>query len=195
MTEKVIVVEGLTKVFNSHFTAVDHISFTVDHGEIFGFLGPNGVGKTTTIKMLCTLLISTEGKAEIDGYDVMKDADEVRKKIGVVTEKLIAYDAFTPMENLSVFGRLYGMKREKIRDRSEELMKLVELWDFKNTRIGSFSTGMRQRFNIIRALLHDPDIIFLDDPTIGLDPTTSHKVSDFIKHLNTEQEKTLILTI
>ena len=194
MTGEAIQVEGLTKVFNGHLKAVDHISFNVDKGEIFGFLGPNGAGKTTTIKMLCTLLLPTEGRAVVDGYDVVKDANEVRKKIGVVTEKLVAYDSLNPLENLSVFGRLYGMDRQKLSKRSEELLKLVDLWDFRKSRVGTFSSGMRQRFNIIRALIHDPEIIFLDEPTIGLDPTTSHNVREFVKRLNADEKKTMILT-
>ena len=106
MTDKAIVVDGLTKVFNGRFTAVDHISFSVDDGEIFGFLGPNGAGKTTTLKMLCSLLLPTEGRAEVAGFDVVKQADAVRKLIGVFTEKLVAHESLTASENLSVFGRL-----------------------------------------------------------------------------------------
>jgi len=188
-----IYTENLTKTFGN-FTAVDKISFNVSQGEIFGLLGPNGAGKTTTIKMLCTLLLPTEGKAEVDGHDVVKEADEVRKKIGVVTEKLIAYDRLTPMENLSVFGRLYGMYSEDLKERTEELLKLVELWDFRKTRVGNFSSGMRQRFNIVRALIHDPEIIFLDEPTLGLDPTSAHNIRELIKQLNKERKKTMLLT-
>jgi len=185
--------EDLTKSFGN-FVAVNGISFDVNQSEIFGLLGPNGAGKTTTIKMLCTLLIPTRGKAEVDGYDVVKEADEVRKKIGVVTEKLIAYDRLTPLENLRIFGRLYGMDSQILKQRSEELLKLVELWDFRKTRVGNFSSGMRQRLNIVRALIHDPEIIFLDEPTIGLDPTTAHNIRELIKRLNKESEKTMLLT-
>ncbi len=185
--------ENLTKLFGS-FTAVDGISFNVEQGEIFGLLGPNGAGKTTTIKMLCTLLLPSDGKAEVDGHDVVKEADTVRRRIGVVTEKLVAYDRLTPLENLGVFGRLYGMSPQKIRRRSEELLKLVELWDFRKSRVGNFSTGMRQRLNIVRALLHDPAIIFLDEPTIGLDPTTARNIREMMKRLNSEDKKTVLLT-
>ncbi len=185
--------EDLTKSFGN-FVAVKGISFDVNQGEVFGLLGPNGAGKTTTIKMLCTLLVPTKGKAEIDGHDVVKEADEVRKKIGVVTEKLVAYDRLTPLENLSVFGRLYGMGSQALKQRSEELLKLVDLWDFRKTRVGNFSSGMRQRLNIIRALVHDPEIIFLDEPTIGLDPTTAHNIRELVKRLNSENKKTVLLT-
>jgi ABC-2 type transport system ATP-binding protein len=185
--------EDLTKAFGN-LVAVNGISFHVSQGEVFGLLGPNGAGKTTTIKMLCTLLIPTKGKAEVDGYDVVKEADKVRKRIGVVTEKLVAYDRLTPLENLSIFGRLYGMDSRALKQRSEELLKLVELWDFRNSRVGNFSSGMRQRLNIVRALIHDPDIIFLDEPTIGLDPTTAHNIRELIKRLNNDSKKTILLT-
>jgi len=194
MSEDIIKAERLTKIFNNHLVAVDHITFSIRKGEIFGFLGPNGAGKTTTIKMLCTLLIPSEGKAEVDGYDVVKEADEVRKKIGVVTEKLVAYERLTPLENLGIFGRLYDVDSSVIKQRSEELLKLVELWHFRKTRVGNFSSGMRQRLNIVRALIHDPDIIFLDEPTIGLDPTTAHNIREMIKRLNNEEGKTMLLT-
>ena len=186
-------IENLTKSFGN-FIAVDGISFDVNQGEIFGLLGPNGAGKTTTIKMLCTLLLPTEGRAEVDSYDVVKEADKVRKKIGVVTEKLVAYDRLTPLENLKIFGRLYGMDSHAAKQRIEELLKLVELWDFRKNHVGNFSSGMRQRLNVIRALIHDPEIIFFDEPTIGLDPTTSHNIRELIKRLNSQENKTILLT-
>ncbi|MDH5362203.1 MAG: ATP-binding cassette domain-containing protein [Aigarchaeota archaeon] len=185
--------ENLTKAFGN-LVAVNGVSFDINQGEIFGLLGPNGAGKTTTIKMLCTLLRPTKGRAEVDGYDVVKEADEVRKRIGVVTEKVVAYDRLTPLENLSIFGRLYGLDPQVLRQRSEELLKLVELWDFRKSRVGNFSSGMRQRFNVVRALIHDPEIIFLDEPTIGLDPTTAHNIRELIKRLNNGSKKTMLLT-
>ena len=185
--------EELTKAFGN-FVAVNGISFDVSQGEIFGLLGPNGAGKTTTIKMLCTLLIPTKGTAEVDGHDVVKEANEVREKIGVVTEKLVAYGSLTLLENLRVFGRLYEMDSKLLKQRSEELLKLVELWNFRKSRVSEFSSGMRQRLNIVRALIHDPDIIFLDEPTIGLDPTTAHNIRELVKRLNKEEKKTVLLT-
>lgn len=175
--------DNLTKSFGG-FMAVDHISFSVKQGEIFGLLGPNGAGKTTIIRMLCTLLLPTEGKAKVMGSDVVKEADEVRQRIGVVTEKLIMYDRLTPTENLKVFGKLYDIPSETLEKRIEELLKLVDLWDWRNHRVSDFSSGMRQRLNIVRAMLQEPEILFLDEPTLGLDPTTAHNIRRFVQQTN-----------
>lgn len=175
--------DNLTKSFGG-FMAVDHISFSVKQGEIFGLLGPNGAGKTTIIRMLCTLLLPTEGTARVMGSDVVKEADEVRQRIGVVTEKLIMYDRLTPTENLKVFGKLYDIPSETLEKRIEELLKLVDLWDWRNHRVSDFSSGMRQRLNIVRAMLQEPEILFLDEPTLGLDPTTAHNIRRFVQQTN-----------
>lgn len=175
--------DNLTKSFGG-FMAVDHVSFSVKRGEIFGLLGPNGAGKTTIIRMLCTLLLPTEGTAKVMGSDVVKEADEVRQRIGVVTEKLIMYDRLTPMENLKVFGKLYDVPSETLEKQIEELLKLVDLWNWRNNRVSDFSSGMRQRLNIVRALLQEPEILFLDEPTLGLDPTTAHNIRRFIQQTN-----------
>lgn len=184
--------EELTKKFGD-FTAVDHISFSVKEGEVFGFLGPNGAGKTTTINMLCTLMHPTEGKATVGGFDVVKEADEVRKKIGVVTEKLIVYDRLTPIENLKMFGRLYDVPSSELNGRIEELLKLVDLWEWRDSLVSNFSSGMRQRLNLIRPLIHNPEIIFLDEPTVGLDPATTVNVREMIAELN-KSGSSIILT-
>jgi ABC-2 type transport system ATP-binding protein len=184
--------EGLTKKFGN-FTAVDHVSFSVNKGEVFGFLGPNGAGKTTTISMLCTLMLPTEGRATIDGFDVVKEADEVRRRIGVVTEKLIVYDRLNPVENLKLFGRLYDVPRREMSEKIEELLKLVDLWEWRNSLVSNFSSGMRQRLNLIRALIHSPKIIFLDEPTVGLDPATALNIREMISKLN-QSGSTIILT-
>lgn len=184
--------ENLTKRFGD-FTAVDHVSFSVEKGEVFGFLGPNGAGKTTTISMLCTLLQPTEGQATVNGFNVMKDAYEVRKRIGVVTEKLIVYDRLTPIENLKMFGRLYKVPNSELELRIEQLLKLVDLWDWRDNLVSNFSSGMRQRLNLIRALVHNPETIFLDEPTVGLDPATALNIREFIAQLNQEGH-TIILT-
>ncbi len=184
--------EELTKRFGD-FTAVDHVSFSVEEGEVFGFLGPNGAGKTTTINMLCTLMQPTEGRATVGGFDVVKEADEVRKRIGVVTEKLIVYDRLTPIENLQLFGRLYEVPSPELNKRIEELLKLVDLWDWRGNLVSNFSSGMRQRLNLIRALIHSPEIIFLDEPTVGLDPATAVNVRELIAKLN-QDGSTIILT-
>jgi ABC-2 type transport system ATP-binding protein len=164
--------EDLTKRFGD-FTAVDHVSFSVEKGEVFGFLGPNGAGKTTTISMLCTLLHPTEGQATVSGFNVVKDAYEVRKRIG--------------------FGRLYKVPNSEMEFRIEQLLKLVDLWDWRDNLVSNFSSGMRQRLNLIRALVHDPEIIFLDEPTVGLDPATALNIREFIAQLNQEGH-TIILT-
>ncbi len=185
-------VRNLTKYFGK-FCAVDHISFSVKKGEIFGLLGPNGAGKTTTIRMLTTLLTPSEGNATILGYDLRKKQNEIRKKIGLCSEKVIGYSHLTPMENLKFFGTLYDIPDEEIEKRSLNLLKFVELYEWKDTPIESFSTGMRQRMNIIRSLIHDPELLFLDEPTLGLDPQSARKIRRLIKKLN-EDGKTIILT-
>jgi len=183
---------GLTKKFNS-FTAVDHIDLTVRRGEIYGFLGPNGAGKSTTIRMLCTLLAPTSGSASVDGYDIGKQGNEVRKRIGLVSEKMIMYPRLTALENLMFFGRLYGIDRGALRKKSEELLEMVKLTPFKDKLVGGFSSGMRQRVNVIRAVLHDPDILFLDEPTTGLDPQSTRFVRDLVKELK-QRGHTIVLT-
>jgi daunorubicin resistance ABC transporter ATP-binding subunit len=184
--------DELTKKFGD-FTAVDHVSFSVKKGEIFGFLGPNGAGKTTTINMLCTLMQPTGGKATVEGFDVVNEADEVRRRIGVVTEKLIMYDRLTAIENLKVFGKLYDVPSQELNKRAEELVKLVDLWDWRNSQVGNFSSGMRQRLNFARALVHSPKILFLDEPTVGLDPATARNVREMIAKFNRDG-CTMILT-
>jgi ABC-2 type transport system ATP-binding protein len=165
----------------------------VKKGEIFGLLGPNGAGKSTTIRMLTTLTKPTDGKAFVNGYDVVKEAKMVRKNIGLVSEKTILYDRLTAMENLMFFARLNNLDTTDAKKRSERLLEMVEMTEWKNARVGSFSTGMKQRINVIRSLLHDPEIIFLDEPTLGLDPQTTRSIREFIRDLN-EQGKTIVLT-
>ena len=183
----------LTKEFNG-LTAVDHVSFNVKRGEIFGLLGPNGAGKTTTIRMLSTLLRPTEGTATVGGYDVVKDDNEVRKLIGLVSEKIIMYDRLTAKENLWFFGRLYDVPEEALSKRIDELLGLVHLSDWKDSQVGTFSSGMRQRMNVIRALLNMPEVLLLDEPTLGLDPQSSVEVREFVKKVNRENKTTIILT-
>ncbi len=184
---------NLTKRFNG-LTAVDHISFKVKEGEIFGLLGPNGAGKTTTIRMLATLTRPTEGTATIGDYDIVKDDNEVRKLIGLVSEKIIMYDRLTARENLWFFGRLYNIPKTVINERIDELLELVQLSKWKNVQVGTFSSGMRQRMNVIRALLNMPKVLLLDEPTLGLDPQSSVEVREFIKKINRENKTTIILT-
>ncbi len=193
MTENyAIEVQGLTKKFGT-FTAVDNISFNVNDREIFGFLGPNGAGKSTTIRMLCTLARPTAGDAKVNGYDLLKQPDNVRASIGLVAEKMIMYDQLTAAENLRFFGNLYQMPKQKIETRIDELLKLVDMTDWKNAQIKKFSTGMRQRINVIRALLTEPKVIFMDEPTLGLDPQTTLSIRDLIRDIN-KKGTTVILT-
>lgn len=162
-------------------------------GEIFGFLGPNGAGKTTTMRLLTTLSKPTEGTATVGGYDIVTQAEQVRRIIGMVAEKLILYPRLSAVENLEFFGRLYGMKGEALSSRVEELLKMVRLENFKDLPVGGYSSGMRQRLNIVRGVIHDPEIVFLDEPTVLLDPQSTSFVRDLVKELN-EQGKTIVLT-
>ena len=192
MPEQAIETHGLTKRFKD-FTAVDHVDLSVRRGEIYGFLGPNGAGKTTAIRMLCTLLTPTSGTASVDGYDVVHQANEVRRRIGLVSEKLIMYPRLTALENLMFFGGLYRIDRDVLRKKSEELLEMVKLTPFKDKLVGGFSSGMRQRINVIRAILHDPDILFLDEPTTALDPQSTRFVRDLVKDLR-QRGHTIVLT-
>ncbi|HXX87523.1 MAG TPA: ATP-binding cassette domain-containing protein [Candidatus Acidoferrum sp.] len=189
----VIEVKNLTKMFND-FVAVDKISFDVKKGEIFGLLGPNGAGKSTTLRMLSTLAQPTAGTATIGGYDIIKDHTEVRKLIGIVSEKMIMYNRLTARENLIFFGSLFDLPKDVLNKRIDELLELVQLTKWKNAQVGTFSTGMRQRMNVIRALLNMPQVLFLDEPTLGLDPQSSVEIREFIKKLNRENGTTIIVT-
>ncbi|MGO9387342.1 MAG: ABC transporter ATP-binding protein [Methanobacterium sp.] len=192
MTENAIEMENLTKKFGD-FTAVDNLSLEVKDNEIFGFLGPNGAGKSTTIRMLCTLSHPTSGSAKVSGYDLIKDSAKVREKIGLVAEKMIMYDKLTAAENLRFFGKLYALPKQKLEDRIDELLELVNMQEWKHTQINKFSTGMKQRINVIRALLPEPKIIFMDEPTLGLDPQTTFSIRDITREIN-KSGVTVILT-
>ncbi|MCW4030228.1 MAG: ATP-binding cassette domain-containing protein [Candidatus Bathyarchaeota archaeon] len=189
----IIEVKNLTKTFGK-FTAVDDISFQVKKGEIFGLLGPNGAGKSTTLRMLSTLSRPTKGTATIGGYDTVKDDMKVRQLIGIVSEKMIIYNRLTAKENLYFFGNLFNIPKDTLNKRIDELLELVQLTKFKDAQVGTFSTGMRQRMNVIRALLNMPQVLYLDEPTLGLDPQSSVEIRDFIKKLNQENGTTVVLT-
>ncbi len=191
--EPMIRVESLTKKFDD-FVAVDSISFDVRKGEIFGLLGPNGAGKSTTLRILSTLARPTKGTASIGGYDIVRDDTEVRKLIGIVSEKMIMYDRLTARENLWFFGSLFDIPRDVMKPRIDELLELVKLTKWKNAQVGTFSTGMRQRMNVVRALLNMPRVLFLDEPTLGLDPQASVEIREFVKKLNRENGTTIIVT-
>ncbi|HEX2585793.1 MAG TPA: ATP-binding cassette domain-containing protein [Steroidobacteraceae bacterium] len=186
-------VENLIKKFND-FTAVNGVSFDVAAGEIFAFLGPNGAGKTTTIKMLTTLLAPTSGKLIIDGLDPTRDQNEVRKRFGIVFQDPSLDQELTAMENMDIHGALYNISRKIRRERSELLLKTFELWDKKDAFVKTFSGGMRRRLEIARGLLHTPKILFLDEPTLGLDPQSRNQLWTQVKHLNQSEGVTVFLT-
>jgi len=188
-----IEVDGLTKKFNG-FTAVDNIDFTVDAGELFGLLGPNGAGKTTTINILSTLLDATAGHGRIFGFDVARDKHEVRKKIGVVFQEVALDVKLTGKENLDFHGMMYGMAREERREKVKEVLELVELTDKADALVETYSGGMKRRLEIARGLVHKPNVLFLDEPTLGLDAQTRRHIWDYIKKLNKESDVTIILT-
>lgn len=183
----------LTKRFGD-FTAVDRVTFDVRRGEIFGFLGPNGAGKSTTIRLLCTLSLPTSGSASVAGFDVVKDASEVRKHIGLVSEKLIMYNELTAKENLTLFGKLYDIPSDVLAGRINDLLKFVRMEKWSDARIDTFSTGMKQRINVIRAMVNQPEILFLDEPTLGLDPQSTVEIRELVKQINTERGTTIVLT-
>jgi len=186
-------VQNLVKTYGK-FTAVADISFSVDAGEIFAFLGPNGAGKTTTIKILTTLLKPTSGKVEIDGLDPALHQNEVRERFGIVFQDPSLDDELTAYENMDIHGALYRVPRRTRATRIEKLLKLFELWERRNDRAKFFSGGMRRRLEIARGLLHTPKILFLDEPTLGLDPQTRNQLWTHVRQLNAEEHVTVFLT-
>jgi len=186
-------VQNLSKKFGD-LTAVDNISFEVNKGEIFAFLGPNGAGKTTTIKMLTTLLHPTSGVVELDGLDPTVARDEVRKRFGVVFQDPSLDQDLTAWENMEIHGVLYGVARKERRERATDLLKLFELWDRKDALVKTFSGGMRRRLEIARGLLHTPRVLFLDEPTLGLDPQSRNQMWTHVKGLNETDQVTVFLT-
>jgi ABC-2 type transport system ATP-binding protein len=188
-----IEVENLTKKFNG-FTAVDNVSFTITSGEIFGLLGPNGAGKTTTISMLSTLLRPTSGSARVNGFEITKHEDDVRKSIGIVFQDQSLDEELTAYENMDFHGRLYRIPWDVRQQKIVELLRLVELDGKKHDLVKTFSGGMRRRLEIARGLLHEPKVLFLDEPTLGLDPQTRNHLWAYIEQLNKEKGVTIILT-
>lgn len=186
-------VENLTKKFEG-FVAVDSISFTVKSGELFGLLGPNGAGKTTTINMLSTLLKSTSGYGEVGGFDISKNRDEVRQSIGVVFQEPALDSKLTGKENLEFHAMMYGIGKEERRRRVNRVLELVELTEKEKVLVENYSGGMKRRLEIARGLIHRPKVLFLDEPTLGLDAQTRRHIWDYIKKLNREGDVTIILT-
>lgn len=186
-------VENLVKKF-ADFIAVNDISFEVPKGEIFAFLGPNGAGKTTTIKMLTTLLPPTSGSLELNGLDPAKQQNEVRQQFGIVFQDPSLDQDLTAAENMELHGVLYHVPRKVRRERTEMLMKLFELWDRRDTQVKKFSGGMKRRLEIARGFLHTPRILFLDEPTLGLDPQSRNQLWTHVKRLNETEQVTVFLT-
>ncbi len=184
---------GITKRFDD-VTAVNKISISVKPGELFGLLGPNGAGKTTLISMLSTMIEPSGGSALVWGHNVMKDADSVRQNIGVVFQDTTLDDRLTGRENLDLHGRLYGLDGKTRKERIKEVLSLVELAERADAIVKTYSGGMMRRLEIARGLMHHPHVLFLDEPTLGLDPQTRMHIWDYIKKLNKEEGVTILLT-
>jgi ABC-2 type transport system ATP-binding protein len=187
--------ENLTKKFGS-LTAVESLTLHVNDGEVFGFLGPNGAGKTTTVRMLCCLMSKTSGTAKIGNYDVGNKADQqkIRRMVGLLTENVGLYEELSAYDNLDFYGRFYRLDAQKRKERIEYLLKMLGLWEKKDTLAGTFSKGMKQKLAIARALIHDPQVLFLDEPTASLDPEASKTVRDFILELKKEKRTIFLNT-
>jgi ABC-2 type transport system ATP-binding protein len=183
----------LTKSFNS-LVAVDELEITVASGEIFGLLGPNGAGKTTTISMLCTILKPTSGTAKVNGFDVVKEATQVRKSIGIVFQDPSIDDRLTGRENLYMHANLYDVPSGEQKSRIDKVLKLVELEDRADDIMRTYSGGMRRRLELARGLIHYPKVLFLDEPTLGLDPQTRERIWDYVRELKKTHDITVVLT-
>ncbi len=193
MSNTSIEVKNLTKKFGD-FVAVDNISFEVPKGQIFAFLGPNGAGKSTTIKMLTTLLAPTKGELKLNDIDVLKDKEEARKSFGIVFQDPSLDDELTAYENMEFHAVLYGVKDKNLNLKIKELLEFVELWERRDNQVKTFSGGMRRRLEIARGLLHHPKILFLDEPTLGLDPQTRNSMWQYVGKLNQKEGLTIFFT-
>jgi ABC-2 type transport system ATP-binding protein len=187
--------ENLTKKFGE-LTAVDSVSFSVSEGEVFGFLGPNGAGKTTTVRMLCCLISKTSGEARIGGYEVGNGTDsmKIRKMIGLVPDNVGLYETLSAYKNLDIYGRLYGCSEAQRKESIQRFLTMLGLWEKRDVAAGTFSKGMKQKLAIARALIHDPQVLFMDEPTANLDPESSKTVRDFILELKKEKRTIFLNT-
>jgi ABC-2 type transport system ATP-binding protein len=193
MSSAAILTEGLRRRFDDNM-AVDGVDLEVPPGEIYGFLGPNGAGKSTTVRMLCTLLLPSGGRASVAGHDVAAEADAVRLRIGVALQDAALDDKQTGRELLRLQGRLYGLHRDEIDQRLDDLSHLVDIGDALDDRIGTYSGGMKRRLDLAAALVHNPEVLFLDEPTTGLDPISRAKVWEEVRRLNEQLGMTIFLT-
>ncbi len=193
MAQDIISAKNVTKRFGD-IVAVDGISFDIKKGEIFAFLGPNGAGKSTTIKMLTTMLRPTSGSLHLAGHDVAKERDAARKAFGIVFQDPSLDEELSAYENMDLHATLYGIPKAERLKRIEQLLELVELWNRKDSMIKTFSGGMRRRLEIARGLLHEPRILFLDEPTLGLDTQTRNLMWDYVKRLSDEKGMTIFFT-
>ncbi len=187
--------ENLSKRFGD-LIAVDGVSFSVNEGEVFGFLGPNGAGKTTTVRMLCCLIAKSSGSARIGGYEVGIEADsiKIRKMIGLVPDNVGLYEALSAYKNLDIYGRLYGRTEAQRKESIQRFLSMLGLWEKKDVAAGTFSKGMKQKLAIARALIHDPQVLFMDEPTANLDPESAKTVRDFILELKKEKRTIFLNT-
>jgi ABC-2 type transport system ATP-binding protein len=188
-----ISVRGLVKNYGE-VEAVKGVEFEVATGEVFGFLGPNGAGKTTTISMLCTLVTPTAGAASVAGHDIVRERDDVRRNIGLVFQDPTLDGYLTAEQNLRLHAELYGVQSALVKPRMQQVMTMVGLWDRKDSVVGTFSGGMRRRLEIARGLMHSPRVLFLDEPTIGLDPQTRRSIWEYIAELKEREEITIFMT-
>ncbi|MDD5569351.1 MAG: ATP-binding cassette domain-containing protein [Candidatus Pacebacteria bacterium] len=191
--ENIIEVKNLVKDFKD-VRAVDNVTFNVRQGEIFAFLGPNGAGKTTTIKMLTTLLRPTSGEIKVNGFNPVTEQDDTRHSFGIVFQDPSLDEDLTAKENMEIHGVMYGVPNKLLNERTRQLLELVELWEKRNTQVKDFSGGMKRRLEIARGLLHHPKIIFLDEPTLGLDPQTRNHIWNYIHDLNEKEGITVFFS-
>lgn len=191
--DKAISVAGLTKRFGS-FTAVDHITFDVGRGEIFGFLGANGAGKTTAMRMLCGLSVPTSGTGRVAGYDIISQPEEVKRHIGYMSQKFSLYGELTVQENLRLFSSIYGMSAARFREVSQRLVKDLEMTGMENTLVKDIPVGWKQKLAFVSATMHSPEVVFLDEPTGGVDPVTRRKFWELIYKASSEEMTVFVTT-
>jgi ABC-2 type transport system ATP-binding protein len=194
MAQSMIRTENLTRKFGN-LTAVDNLNLEIEKGEVFGFLGPNGAGKTTTIRMLSCLISPTKGTATIAGYNIQKDPLKVRQSVGILTENPSLYERLTAYENMDFFAQAYGITDQAERQKKiQELLDFFHLWERRNDKVAGFSKGMKQKLAIVRAIVHRPPVLFLDEPTAGLDPESAKEIRDMMAELSQREKCTILLS-